>query len=214
MLKKLQVGIIAPAVALACLSLPRTAAQTGAQTAAQTAAQTKDHDTGTAGSTTNAAKASTSKHAFLRQAAEGGLAEVQLGELAQQKAESPEVKQFAERMVTDHTKANDQLKQVATKEGITVPEKLSAKDEATKARLEKLSGAQFDRAYMAAMVKDHTTDVTEFRAQAKTAKDSAVKNFASETLPTLEDHLKEAKSVHRQVAGTAAAHKPHTPTGS
>jgi len=204
MLKKLQVGIVAPAVALACLSSP------------QAAAQAKDHDTGTAGAAANAAKASTSKHAFLRQAAEGGLAEVQLGELAQQKAEAPEVKQFAERMVTDHTKANDQLKQVAAKEGITVPEKLSAKDHATKTRLGKLSGADFDRAYMATMVKDHTNDVAEFRAQTKTAKDSAVKNFASETLPRLEDHLKETKNVHRQVAGAAATHKvtPRTQTGS
>ena len=119
-------------------------------------------------------------------------------------------------MVTDHSKANDQLKQVAEKEGITVPEKLSAKDEATKARLEKLSGAQFDRAYMATMVRDHTQDVSEFRTQANAEKDSAVKNFAAETLPTLQDHLKEAKSIDRQVAGTASTHKaaPHTQTGS
>jgi len=204
MLKKLQMGIIVPAVALACLALPGAAAQANGQQA------------DTAGRTTHSSTPSTSKRTFIRKAAEGGLAEVQLGELAQQKAESPEVKQFGERMVTDHTKANDQLKQMAEKEGISVPEKLSAKDEATKARLEKLSGSEFDRAYMATMVKDHTQDVTEFRTEAKTATDPAVKNFASETLPTLEDHLKEAKSVHHQVAGTAANHKatPHTQTGS
>lgn len=119
-------------------------------------------------------------------------------------------------MVNDHSKANDQLKDVAAKEGITVPEKLSAKDQATKARLEKLSGAEFDRAYMAAMVKDHTHDVTEFRTQARTAKDPAVRNFASETLPTLESHLKDARNVDRQVAGTSTTHKvmPHAQTGS
>ena len=204
MLKKLQVGIMAPAVALACLSLPRAAAQAKGQQAE------------TAGRTTNTAQTTTSKSAFIRKAAEGGMAQMQLGQLAQQKAESPEVKQFADRMVTDHSKANDQLKEVASKEGISVPEKLSAKDEATKARLEKLSGAEFDRAYMAAMVKDHSHDVTEFRTQARTARDPAVKNFASETLPTLESHLKEARSVDRQVTGTAATHKvtPHAQTGS
>lgn len=201
MLKKLQIGIIAPAVALACLSLPGAAAQaTG-------------HEAGTA-SQTKTTSPTTSKRTFVRRAAEGGLAEVQLGELAQQKAESPQVKEFGQRMVTDHTKANDQLKQVAEKEGITVPEKLSAKDEATKARLEKLSGAQFDRAYMATMVRDHTQDVSEFRTQANAEKDSAVKNFAAETLPTLQDHLKEAKSIDHQVAGTASTHKAHTQTGS
>lgn len=203
MLKKLQIGIMAPAVALACLALPGAAAQATGYNA-DTASQAK------------ASSPTTSKRTFIRKAAEGGLAEVQLGELAQQKAESPQVKEFGQRMVTDHSKANDQLKQVAEKEGITVPEKLSAKDEATKARLEKLSGAQFDRAYMAAMVRDHTQDVSEFRTQAKAEKDSAVKNFAAETLPTLQDHLKEAKSIDRQVAGTASTHKatPHTQTGS
>jgi putative membrane protein len=98
-------------------------------------------------------------------------------------------------MVDDHTKANDQLKQVASDEGVTVPDKLSAKDAATKARLEKLSGKAFDRAYMHDMVLDHIKDVSDFRVESKNAKDPAVKNFATETLPTLESHLKEAKSI-------------------
>jgi putative membrane protein len=72
---------------------------------------------------------------------------------------------------------------------------LSAKDAATKARLEKLSGKAFDRAYMRDMVTDHTKDVSEFRMESKNAKDPDVKNFASQTLPTLKDHLKEAKSI-------------------
>jgi putative membrane protein len=98
-------------------------------------------------------------------------------------------------MVDDHGKANDQLKQVASQKGITVPEKLNAKDAATKARLEKLSGKAFDRAYMQDMVADHTKDVSEFRTESKSAKDPDVKSFASRTLPTLKDHLKEAKSI-------------------
>src|SRR5581483_10268084 len=100
---------------------------------------------------------------FVKKAAEGGLAEVQLGQLATEKAASPEVKQFGQRMVDDHTKANEQLKQVASDEGVTIPDKLSAKDAATKARLEKLSGKAFDHAYMRDMVMDHTKDVSDFR---------------------------------------------------
>ena len=132
---------------------------------------------------------------FIKKAAQGGLAEVELGKLATEKAASPEVKQFGQRMVDDHGKANDQLKQVASQKGITVPEKLNDKDAATKTRLEKLSGKAFDRAYMQDMVADHTKDVSEFRTESKSAKDPDVKSFASQTLPTLKDHLKEAKSI-------------------
>ena len=151
--------------------------------------------TSTSSSTSSASSLSPSDRQFIKKAAEGGLAEVQLGQLATEKASSPEVKQFGQRMVDDHTKANDQLKQVASEKGVSVPDKLSAKDAATKARLEKLSGKSFDRAYMKDMVTDHTKDVSEFRMASKNAKDPDVKNFASQTLPTLEDHLKQAKDI-------------------
>ena len=98
-------------------------------------------------------------------------------------------------MVTDHSQAANQLKQVAEQKGVTLPDTLSAKDKATKARLEKLSGDQFDRAYMKDMVMDHTLDVREFKNEAKTGKDPDLKNFASQTAPTLEEHLKQAKSI-------------------
>jgi putative membrane protein len=141
---------------------------------------------------------------FIRKAAEGGLAEVELGKLAADKAVSPEVKQFGQRMVDDHSKANDQLKQVASEKGVTVPDKLDAKDAATKARLEKLSGKAFDHAYMRDMVIDHTKDVSDFRMESKNAKDPDVKNFASQALPTLEDHLKQAKGLAPKPAKLAS----------
>jgi putative membrane protein len=144
---------------------------------------------------TSSSKLAPSDRTFIKKAAQGGLAEVELGKLATEKAASPEVKQFGQRMVEDHSKANEQLKQVASEKGVAVPEKLSPKDAATKARLEKLSGKAFDRAYMHDMVVDHTKDVSEFRMEAKNAKDPDVKNFASQTLPVIEDHLKEAKSI-------------------
>lgn len=132
---------------------------------------------------------------FVRDAAQGGMAEVELGKLATEKASSDDVKKFGQRMVDDHTKANDQFKQVASSEGIQLPQGLSAKDKLTKERLSKLSGEQFDKAYMADMVKDHTQDVAEFQRESQSGKDPAVKDFASQTLPTLEDHLKQAKEI-------------------
>lgn len=134
------------------------------------------------------------KH-FVRKAAEGGLAEVELGKLATEKASSDDVKKFGQRMVDDHGKANDQLKQLASSKGIEIPNALSAKDKAIKSRLEKLSGEQFDKAYMNDMVKDHTQDVSEFKKESTSAKDSDVKSFASQTLPTLEEHLKQAQNI-------------------
>jgi putative membrane protein len=163
--------------------------------AAGAAAQTSNDTMASGNSASSSGKLAPADRQFIKKAAEGGLAEVQLGQLATEKADSQDVKQFGQRMVDDHTKANDQLKQVASQKGVTVPDKLSPKDAATKARLENLSGKAFDRAYMRDMVMDHTKDVSEFRLESKNAKDPDVKNFASQTLPTLQDHLKEAKSI-------------------
>jgi putative membrane protein len=132
---------------------------------------------------------------FVRKAAQGGMAEVQFGQLATEKAASDDVKKFGQRMVDDHTKANDQLKALASGKGIDVPQSLSLKDKATLNQLSKLSGAAFDRAYMKDMVMDHTQDVAEFQHESKLAKDPDVKNFAAQTLPTLQDHLQQAKSL-------------------
>jgi putative membrane protein len=132
---------------------------------------------------------------FVKEAAEGGMAEVELGRLAVEKASSDNVKKFGQRMVDDHSKANDKLKEIATSKGVTLPESPNAKQRATKARLEKLSGNEFDKAYMKDMLKDHKQDVADFQKESKTGKDSDVKNFASQTLPTLQDHLKNAESI-------------------
>lgn len=132
---------------------------------------------------------------FIKKAAEGGMAEVEFGQLAEQKASSDDVKKFGQRMVDDHTKANEELKKVASEEHVKLPEGLSAKDKMTKAHLEKLSGAEFDRAYMKDMVKDHKADVTAFEQESQSGQESAVKNFAQQTLPTLREHLKEAERI-------------------
>jgi putative membrane protein len=167
-----------------------------------------------ANTTRHTEKASkTGEHAFLREAYQSDLAEVQLGQLAQQKASNQQVKQFAQRMIDDHNKNLDQVKQVAQQEGVTLPEKPAAKDEATKNRLEKLSGKEFDHAYMRDMVKDHTTDVAKFKDEAKENVAPAVKNYVDQTLPTLESHLQQARSVEPQTA-QGTHHKAGTTTGS
>ena len=111
-------------------------------------------------------------------------------------------------MVDDHTKANDQLKQIAGNKGVTLPTDLDSKDQALKDRLSKLDGEKFDQAYMKNMVRDHTKDVSEFRKESTSGKDSDLKSFASQTLPTLEDHLKEAKNIAPKQDKQAMKEKP------
>ena len=148
-----------------------------------------------ASSASGSSQLSAADQTFVKKAAQGGMAEVELGKLATQKASSEDVKKFGQRMVDDHTKANDQLKQIAGNKGVTLPTDLDSKDQALKDRLSKLDGEKFDQAYMKNMVRDHTKDVSEFRKESTSGKDSDLKSFASQTLPTLEDHLKEAKNI-------------------
>ncbi|HLK51086.1 MAG TPA: DUF4142 domain-containing protein [Bryobacteraceae bacterium] len=140
-----------------------------------------------------------SDNTFITKAAQGGMAEVELGRLASQHASNDKVKQFGQRMVDDHSKANDELKKVASKQGATIPSALDPKDQAELDHLSKLSGAEFDRAYMQDMVKDHRMDVAEFRREANNGQDPDVKAFASKTLPTLEDHLKTAEETQKEL---------------
>ncbi|MCU1274495.1 MAG: outer membrane protein, partial [Bryobacterales bacterium] len=129
---------------------------------------------------------------FIRKAAKGGLAEVELGRLAQQKAASDVVKRFGQRMEQDHSKANQELQQLASSKGATVPQSLDDKDAAERDRLSKLSGGEFDAAYMREMVKDHLEDVSEFQRETNNGQDLDVKAFASKMLPILQDHLRMA----------------------
>ena len=130
-------------------------------------------------------KSSTGDSAWVMKVAKGGMAEVELGKLATEKAASDEVKKFGQRMVDDHSKANDDLKTLAQNKKITLPADMDPKEKALRDRLSKLSGAAFDRAYMQAMLADHRQDVAEFRKEANSGKDPDVKAFAAKTLPTL-----------------------------
>ena len=132
---------------------------------------------------------------FTTSAAQGGMAEVKMGNLALAKAQSEEVKQFAQQMVADHTKANNDLKEVAAKKSVALPTDINDEQKSTMDKLAKLSGAEFDKEYVKAMVEDHEKDVKEFETQAKSGTDEDVKAFAARTLPTLQTHLSMIKGI-------------------
>jgi len=144
-------------------------------------------------------------HTFVQKAAEGGAAEVALGQLAQQKASSAQVKEFGAHMVRDHSKSNDELKQIAAGKGIAPPDKPNAQQQKDAAKLEKLSAGSFDRAYMDQMVVDHKKTIALFEGEAKSGKDPELKAFAAKTLPTLTDHLKMAEQTRSASRGTGGA---------
>jgi len=150
-------------------------------------------------------KMSSADSAFAKKAAMGGMEEVQLGQLAAQKASDPDVKSFGQRMVDDHTKANSQLMQIASQKGMTLPTAMSATQQKDMDKLNGLSGAAFDKAYVAMMVKDHKKDVAEFKKESKSGKDSDVKSFASSTLPTLEDHLKMVQDISSRMSKSGSS---------
>ncbi len=142
--------------------------------------------------------------AFALNVAQGGAAEVKLGKLAADKASDRDVKAFGQQMVDDHTKANDQLASVCHQENMTLPSGMTAKDEAQYNRLQNLSGAAFDKAYVADMLRDHEAAVKEFQKEARAGKDSTLKNFAAQTLPVLQGHLEKIKSIHSKMGGRSS----------
>jgi len=144
---------------------------------------------------------------FIEEAAKGGMAEVEMGQLASERAQSPDVKQFGQRMVQDHSKANDELKQLASSKGVDVPAQTDKSHQKKMEKLQKLSGAQFDKQYMDDMVKDHKKDVKEFQKEAKSAKDPDVKSFAAKTTPTLQEHLQMAEAAQKAAKGEKKASK-------
>jgi putative membrane protein len=172
---------------------------------AQSAPATKDKPAADkpAASKSSNGKLASGDRKFVTEALEGGMAEVELGKLASEKASNDAVKQFGQRMVDDHGKAGEELKKIAQDKGVTPPAEMSSKHKRLHDRLSKLSGAEFDRAYMEEMVKDHRNDVKEFQREAGRAKDADVKGYASKTLPTLQEHLKQAETVRSQVSKTA-----------
>jgi len=132
---------------------------------------------------------------FYEGAAQGGLAEVQLGQLAQNKGSSQAVKDFGTMMIQDHTAANDKLKGIAAGKGVELPTSPSMSQMATKTKLEALSGNSFDKSYIDSMVQDHKDTIQLFKKEAQNGQDAEAKAFAKATLPTLHKHLKKIESI-------------------
>ena len=130
---------------------------------------------------------------FLQKASAGGMAEVQMAQLAREKAMRDEVKQFADRIIADHTKANDEITALGTSNGVKLPGGPTKKQTRELDKLRGLSGPDFDREYMKHMVKDHKEDLEDFRKVAKKHKPDDVSEFAKRTVPVLEEHLRMAQ---------------------
>lgn len=152
----------------------------------------------TQGGTNSSTAISASDQQFITQVAQDSMAEVQLGQLAVQRASSDSVKQFAQRMIQDHTQANQQMAQLASAKGVTLPQDIGDRNQAVMARLKTLSGAEFDRAYMTEMVNAHTTDVSLLQRQTQKGQDQDLKNWSAKKLPALQEHLQMARSMAQQ----------------
>jgi putative membrane protein len=145
---------------------------------------------------------------FVQDTALGGLEEIALGKLAAQKAASDQVRRLGQRMADDQGQASEVLKVLAQAKGVTLPASLDAKQQKEIERLQKLSGADFDRAYMKLVVEDHQKDIREFRKQAQRGVDAEIKSFAATTLPKLHDHLAMARDAVRTAKFTDPVRKP------
>ena len=137
---------------------------------------------------------------FATNAAQGGMAEVELGRLATQRAGDPSVREFGARMVADHSRANSELKSIAARKGIQLPGDMTSDQKSEMDKLAKMSGADFDKEYMSAMLKDHQDDVKDFETQSQGGDDGDIKDFASKTLPTLQHHLQMAQQTAEKLA--------------
>lgn len=134
---------------------------------------------------------------FVMEAGVGGLMEVQAGQLAQQNAQNQRVKDFGSMMVTDHSKANDELKSYAASHGITLPANLPADKQKTLDKLKNMKGSSFDKEYVDMMVDDHKEDVAEFKKQSTNANDAQLKAWTANTVPVLQKHLDSIQAIKK-----------------
>lgn len=202
-MKKIVVTLFAAAALAACKkneeprvdrSMESTTTSTPAESgmAANDSAKTQNMQ-----GTTNSLSVQDKK--FADAAAMGGMLEVMLGKLAETNAANPVVKSLGAMMVKDHTKANDELKAWASSMNYTLPTELDAQKQKTYDDLKARKGADFDKEYTHLMVSDHKKDIEEFRKEASGGTETSLKSFASNTLPTLEHHLKESEKARNSV---------------
>jgi len=194
---------------LGLLLAPSPSAQTNRETGSQTETQgqqekdqDREHQTGMQSGEGD--QASMTPTQFLRHAMMANMAEIKLGQLATERASSSQVKQFAQHMIDSHTKANEKVEKIAEQKGVGTPTDLDDKHKETQDRLSNLRGAEFDRAYMDHMVKDHKEVLAAFSAQSKNSKDEDVRSLATTMTPELERHLQMATDTRQQISGGRA----------
>lgn len=176
-----------------------SASSTGSSMGASGAGQSSS------GTAASGAKLSASDQKAVKDMAMADMAEVATGKLALSKSQNADVKAFAQQMIDDHGQALTKVQALAQARGVTLPTDLDAKHKAMSAKLEKLSGDAFDKAYMSdAGVKDHKTVLAKLKADAKKIKDPDVKALADQHVPVVEQHLKSAEQMHSAKSGTAA----------
>lgn len=141
---------------------------------------------------------------FVKEAAQGGLMEVKMGQTAKDRGSSPDVKNFGEMLVKDHSKANERLTQLASQKGVNLAKEVEHKHTDEIMDMEKKSGADFDRAFIEHAVKDHRKDISKFERASRDLNDSELKAFATETLPKLRTHLQEAERIARSLGVNVA----------
>jgi putative membrane protein len=147
----------------------------------------------------NRGQLSAKDYKFASEALEGGTMEVTLGQLAMQKGSDQAIRAFGQRMVTDHQKANQELAQLLTQKGATLPEAMTKKSDKMTEKFQGETGSDFDKSYIKHMVKDHKKDVEEFQKAAEKADDGDLKNWAAKTLPTLQEHLSVAQTTEKDI---------------
>lgn len=144
-----------------------------------------------------------SDQTFAMKAATGGMMEVKLGRLAMEQAQNEDVRRFAKRMVDDHSRANEKLRDLLRdrQPAVSLPRDMTQEHREVWDKLKGLRGEEFDRAYMKQMVKDHEEDLPMFEREAKNGQDDTLRSFASKTLPTLREHLEMARDIAKKVRG-------------
>lgn len=150
----------------------------------------------TAGVVHDAEAADSPDQKFAQKAVVDNTAEVEIADLARKQASQDSVRQYAERLYSDHQQANEKLKAIAQQKGINLPTDIDAKHKRERDKLAKKQGADFDEDYLEAMIAEHKKDIKEFEKEAKNGKDPDLKTYAAQTLPTLREHLKQAQQLH------------------
>jgi predicted outer membrane protein len=145
-----------------------------------------------------AERAASDPKSFIKHAGEGGIAEVQLGQLAAERAQSPEVKQFAQKLVQDHTQANQQLQQIAQQKSVELSREVTGKNKEALDKFRSLSGQEFDREFLKHQAKHHEKDIRTFEQVANTSTDQEVKQFAQQVLPVLRQHHQTVTQLAQQ----------------